>query len=527
MTQTLSVLKNRWVVSCLVALVLLRLLSLGMYPLMDTTEARYAEIARKMVELGNWITPWFDYGVPFWGKPPLSFWLTAASFKLFGVNEFAARLPHWVMGIVTVWLVWKTAAQRSQREALYSVVLLTGSGLFFLSAGMVMTDMALTLSAVIAMRGCWLGLQGTPEQKTRQRWLLFVGLGLGLLAKGPVALILIGAPIALWSLASKSFLTVWRALPWVRGAALSAAIVFPWYIAAELRTPGFLDYFLIGEHWHRFVTPGWTGDLYGSAHEYPRGTIWLFALADWLPWSLLLPAAAIVWHRDIRLVGHGRSDEGSWPIYLLCWGLMPCVFFTLAGNILWAYVLPGMPALALWIATCLSRLPQQRVEKLLTLGLVITGLGYAGFLINLRVADRDQYKSAKSLVAAYKARRHGDEPLVIIGGGRLYSAAFYSQGRAERLARPDLLLRRLEEGPAMVAMESEQMKNLPEAAGRMLMPVGQYGKFALLALKEKPDLGPLAARTGRNDSSQETASQALLPQPDSRRSSGASAMQNE
>ncbi len=62
-------------------------------PLNDVSEARYAEIARKMLETGNWVTPQHDYGVPFWAKPPLSTWLSAFSMKLFGVNEFAARLP--------------------------------------------------------------------------------------------------------------------------------------------------------------------------------------------------------------------------------------------------------------------------------------------------------------------------------------------------------------------------------------------------------------------------------------------------
>ena len=74
----------------LAALLLARLVAMAVLPLMDTTEPRYAEIGRKMAELNDWVTPWFDEGVPFWGKPPLSFWLTAASFKVLGVTEFAA-----------------------------------------------------------------------------------------------------------------------------------------------------------------------------------------------------------------------------------------------------------------------------------------------------------------------------------------------------------------------------------------------------------------------------------------------------
>ena len=70
------------------------------------------------------------------------------------------------------------------------------------------------------------------------------------------------------------------------------ATVLPWYGLAELRTPGFLEYFLVGEHWHRFTVPGWDGDRYGHAHVFARGTIWLFAALAALPWSLLIPAAA-------------------------------------------------------------------------------------------------------------------------------------------------------------------------------------------------------------------------------------------
>src|SRR5665647_2501274 len=110
-----------WALAVLVAG---RIATLGLYPLLDTTEARYAEIARKMVELNDWITPWFDYGVPFWGKPPLSFWMTAVSFTLFGINEFAARLPHFLGALLVAWLVWDWSTRRSRQEAWYSAALL-------------------------------------------------------------------------------------------------------------------------------------------------------------------------------------------------------------------------------------------------------------------------------------------------------------------------------------------------------------------------------------------------------------------
>lgn len=284
--------------------VLLRLITLGLYPLSDLTEARYAEIARKMVASGDWITPWYAEGVPFWGKPPLSTWLTAGSMQLFGVNEWAARLPHFVCAALVAWLMWRWLRLYSARAAQLGLALLIGSVLYFVAAGAVMTDMALLVGLVLAMRGFWFAISRTDGFKAakRERWLFFVGLGLGLLAKGPVALILAGLPIGLWMLAwlflphqssapiGRKLIWLWKRLPWIRGLALTLLIAVPWYALAEWRTPGFLNYFLIGEHWHRFTQPGWSGDLYGTAHVEPRGAIWLFALAAFLPWSLLLLA---------------------------------------------------------------------------------------------------------------------------------------------------------------------------------------------------------------------------------------------
>jgi len=467
---------SRTLLFVLVAVALARLLMLGLYPLMDTTEARYAEIARKMVELGDWVTPWFDYGIPFWGKPPLSFWLTAASFKLFGINELVARLPHWLGGLLVAWLVWGLAVRRSRRAAVYALALLAGSALYFAAAGAVMTDMALAVGTTLAMRGFWLGLHGTDQERLRERWLLFVGIGVGLLAKGPIALVLVALPIVAWAVATRNLATAWRGLPWLQGCLVVLMIALPWYVLAESRTPGFLNYFLAGEHWQRFITPGWKGDLYGSAHQFPRGTIWVFAFVGLLPWTVLLPVAALYWRKTLIV---READNRNWRVYLLLWGLAPAVFFTAAGNILWPYVLPGFSGLALWAAAWLAYQPHQViVERLLIGGLVFTLLVTSVVLMSLSVTGRSEFKSAKALIAHYQSLGMGNEALIFLHQ-RPYSASFYSQGKAEEVSNAAKLVGRLDHGAAFVAIKTDEVHGLPAELQRVLKPIGRHGRYTL------------------------------------------------
>jgi len=318
--------------------VLARLLTLGAYPLFDNTEARYAEIARKMAQTGNWITPQFDYGVPFWGKPPLSTWATAGLFDMFGVNEFTARLSSLLFCLGVVWLTYYLADRRNGRgHGMAAVLVLSTTALFFVSSGGVMTDPALVLGTTLSMVAFW-----RADESRLWGYLFFAGMAVGLLAKGPVAVVLTMLPVAMWVLVRKNPRETWRRLPWVTGTVLMFALALPWYLAAEHATPGFLDYFIIGEHWKRFTVSGWHGDLYGTAHSMPRGIIWPLWLLAAFPWSLYLLRPASFRMENVKgLLGDG------WRSYLLMWVLAPMVFFSFAGNVLWTYVLPGLPAFAL------------------------------------------------------------------------------------------------------------------------------------------------------------------------------------
>lgn len=466
---------------------LARLATLGLYPLSDTTESRYAEIARKMVELGDWITPWYDYGVPFWGKPPLSTWLTAASMQIFGVNEWAARLPHFLAGVFIGWLMWDWLRQRSAREAMLALVLLWGSALYFVAAGAVMTDMALLIGMMLAMRGFWLGLHATGAQRQIEGWLLFVGLALGLLAKGPIALILAGLPMMAWALITGNVRATCHGLPWLRGVVLMLLVALPWYALAERHTPGFLNYFLIGEHWHRFTVSGWAGDRYGSAHAVSRGTIWLYLLLACAPWSVLLPLA---FGRRMRAGTPPSAGERSWSRYLLLWALTPCVFFTVSRNILWTYVLPSLPALAMMGAAWLARDPRQRrTDWVVSLGVLLTCGLFAGFIGFQDVIGG--YKSAKAVVKAAEARHAFDEQLVFIGRHQ-FSASFYTRGQAQQLERIEDLSQRLSpwraggphHTPRFVALHDKQWQELPHETREKLQLEGRFGHYDLYSVHQ-------------------------------------------
>jgi len=490
---------NRLLVVVLVV-ALVRLAMLGTYPLMDTTEARYGDIGRVMAASGDWITPWFRPGIPFWGKPPLSFWSTALSFKLFGVNEFTARLPHWILGVLGGWLVWDLAVRRSIREAVISVSLLTGCLIYYFSSGAVMTDMALTLGLTLSMWSFWLAVQPDqrPALKTRARWLFFVSLGWGLLAKGPLALVLAGLAIGAWLVTSRSYCPEVRRMPWFRGAIVSLGSAAPWYWAAEQKTPGFLNYFLIGEHIKRFLIPGWDGDLYGHAHIYPRGTIWLFLLLMLIPWTVLIPTfLGFGKWRNTTLNQPVNSDTGTinatqpaWRNYLLAWGLMPAVFFTFASNIIMPYVLPGIPALSLLGGYYLVRKDPRIVDRLLATGLSIVLIISLLFIVIFPITGYGERKSERTLIHYYQSQlAQGslkDTSLVYLGQYP-YSASFYSNGGLSDVSSTSALVERLgKEDLLVVAIGNDQDPKDDPLIKDRLKKVKSFRRYTLYS--EIPDL---------------------------------------
>ena len=150
--------------AALLTLLAVRLVAMAAIPLNESTEARYGEMARKMLETGNWVLPMHDYGIPFLAKPPLWAWMSAASMGIFGVNAFAARLPALLLSIMTLGLVWLLALKRHGRGAsIGAPLVLAASAGFFVAAGTVMTDPALAFSTTLVLASFWLAIRYEQE----------------------------------------------------------------------------------------------------------------------------------------------------------------------------------------------------------------------------------------------------------------------------------------------------------------------------------------------------------------------------
>ena len=209
---------------------------------------------------------------------------------------------------------------------------------------------------------------------------------------------------------------VFRRLRLPTGLLLMLAIATPWYLLMERESPGFLQYFIVGEHFQRFLDSGWQGDLYGSGHAHLRGTIWIYWLLSAFPWSLPILIAAFKWLLD----GKARKRPDSLQLFLALWMCSPMLMFTLAGNVLPAYVLPGLPAIGMLMLTAfrprvIARgLPLLLVGPLLMLAMVA------------EIVDAGPRFSDRQLLSGIA----GGEEALYYYQHRPYSAQYYSAGRA-------------------------------------------------------------------------------------------------
>jgi len=312
-----------------------------MRPLAVPDEGRYAGVALEMLRSGNWLVPTLD-GLPYFHKPPLFYWITAASLWMFGPLEWAARVAPLVGAATAASALYAFALRWSgPPSARLSLLVLVTQPLFFIGAQFANLDM-LVAGCIVAtvLSSAHVVLQA--EQGVSSRGALavaYVFAALGLLAKGLIGAALPGLVIVVWLLALRRLRRV-ASLIWLPGIALFLGIAAPWFIAMQSRFPEFADYFFVVQHFKRFAHAG-----FNNAQPF-----WFLAAAlalATLPWILWLPAAAKpgYWN-DSRL---GPVRKLMW-----LWLAVVTVFFSIPQSKIIGYVLPTTVPLAFLIGDRIS-----------------------------------------------------------------------------------------------------------------------------------------------------------------------------
>jgi 4-amino-4-deoxy-L-arabinose transferase-like glycosyltransferase len=304
------------------------------FPLLEPDESRYAEVPREMLRGGDWVTPRLD-GEPYLEKPPLLYWLTAASFRLFGLHEWAARLPPALAVHGCVLLAYFFGRRLLGERAAFWGALLLALAPGFVSVGrLLLIDGVLTFCTTLALFAAFEAVRGG---RLRWGWWLLsaAACGLGVLGKGPVALALVVAPLALHRWLGGRPAGVTR--PAVAAfLGVVAALTLPWYAALCLRSPAFAYTFFWEHNVLRFLTP--------FAHE--QG-VWFYGpvvLLGLLPATLFtVPFVRFLASSDGAVAARRPPELG----FLLLAGGWCVLFFTLAACKLPTYVMPAFPPLAL------------------------------------------------------------------------------------------------------------------------------------------------------------------------------------
>lgn len=347
--------------ACVVVVaILLFLPALGLMPIMDPSDGYYSEGAREMFESGNYLVPHLNY-VPWFEKPILIYWLIVLSYKIFGVCEFAARLPAATSAAVLLILTYPFGRQfLRRRAALLSTLVFGSSALVLLIGHVAVTDMPLCLLFSTAVGCLFLTI---TKNISWTKWVAYVALGLAVLCKGPMAGLLVFASLfAYIAFTSRTIDAAWQSvkkLQLIYGAIIVAAIALPWFVAVTIATNGeFYQEFFIRQNIGRAL--GTVNHQAGPLYYVP------VYLGGFFPWSIYLlsfiPAIAMVVKRA-RTKNVQMSMRSK--VIVLCALIVAWMypFFTVISAKLTTYILPMFPALAILVGTSLDRMIRLRKTK--------------------------------------------------------------------------------------------------------------------------------------------------------------------
>ncbi len=367
--------------------------NLGALGLTDRDEGRNAEAGREMLETGDWMSPTFNYE-PRYAKPVLVYWLMSASYKTFGVSEFAARFPSALFGLGLVLMLYLFLTRlRDANTALLAALMLALNLQMIGLNRMALTDSVLIFFTTLSLVAFWLGFQTTRERRPWM-WICYAAMGIATLAKGPVGFLVPLIVVALYLSLTKQWRPFWQEGRPLTGTALTILIALPWYAgmwwlhgseytaSAQANTVG------------RFLKP-MEGHSFGFLFYIPVLLLGFFPWSGWLLFAW--PQTYKSWRTERKTLGMTRDISGELtdsspgiPVptptdkldwFAAAWIFATFVFFTLSSTRLPHYIGPLFPAAAILTASYWSRCvrdPSTRganasVHLVMWLGFVLAG----------------------------------------------------------------------------------------------------------------------------------------------------------
>jgi 4-amino-4-deoxy-L-arabinose transferase-like glycosyltransferase/membrane-associated phospholipid phosphatase len=319
-------------------------LHLGAWRFFDPDEGRFVEIAWEMIVRGDYVTPTLNF-VPYFEKPALFYWLVAATFRMFGLHEWAARLVPAACALSTAWVAFVLGRRMfGSRAGAWSAMILVTTLMWAAMGRLVILDILLSTTMAAAFALWWLGRSAPGSRAWAYDVSFWLAIALGVLTKGPVAAVLVCGSIGVYALVTGEWRQVFRrSLVLTFPVAVLAAA--PWFVLVAERNPGFNMFFWYGQHIGRYL--GLKG------HDEHEKSVFFFAgmlPLLLLPWSALMPGAVV---SGLRRLWPPSTERRRAFAYLVCGIVLIPAFFSLSASKLPQYILPVLPlgavALAGWL----------------------------------------------------------------------------------------------------------------------------------------------------------------------------------
>ncbi|MGA8430145.1 MAG: glycosyltransferase family 39 protein [Candidatus Sulfotelmatobacter sp.] len=323
---------------------------LAQFGLIGADEPRYAQVAREMLARRDWITPVLN-GNPWLEKPPLYYWQAMLAYSVFGVTDWAARLPSAFDATTMIVVIYLFFRRLYPGVALDAALIAASSAGVIAYARAASMDMALAATFAFAMLAWWVW-----NETGKKTWLavFYASLALGMLAKGPVAPLLAALVLTAYTVLRREFRQLLKII-WLPGILLFCALGLPWYVAVQLRNPTFFQQFILQHNFARF-----SSDLYH--HREPFWYYFPVTSLALVPWTVFAIAACIpaikLWFRSAK-----AASELDFRSFALCWLLVPVFFFSISQSKLPGYILPAVPAGALLLAEYLREHQSREGEE--------------------------------------------------------------------------------------------------------------------------------------------------------------------